>query len=145
MPEDDVCKPLVETRLLTIRQEGERTTYKFAHERAHRYLVARYLTRRDPKLMGDWHRELNPEKGLGRAYWSDVIDFWGAMKAEQPRGTKENYRDFLKDVARFDSAIFAERLYPQYERFRDRGEIAEDPLFERCAASHLAQAVVHAA
>ena len=85
---------------------------------------------------------------VGRAFWADVLEFWGAMKAMQPHeGGKVHvkYGEFLKEVAAFEEITFAERLYPQYERFRDTGEIPQDPLLESWAANRLAGAVARMA
>ena len=146
IPEDEICEPVVESGLLTVRQEGDKTLYKFAHEREHRYLVARYLSRQEPKQLEEWHEELKP--GLGHAFWADVLEFWGAMKAERSSGSNvvhTEYREFLKDVAAFEPIVFAEWLYPQYERLRESGKIPQDPLFESWVDGNLAGASARSA
>lgn len=145
VPADEICDPAVESGLLTRRQEGKRAAYRFAHERVHRYLVARYLVRQDTKPLEEWDAKV--ATGLDRRRWADVLEFWGAMIAETPGGASkasQDYRRFLKSVAIFEHTIFAERLYPQYERLRDAGQIEADVLFERWAASQMAKAIASA-
>ncbi|MDJ0764441.1 MAG: hypothetical protein QNJ97_15805 [Myxococcota bacterium] len=145
LPDEEICLPAVDSGLLTPRQKGDNLSYKFSHERVHRYLVARYLSRQDQKSLMDWNIDVKP--GLGRRYWADTLQFWGAIIAERVRLNRSkpsSYIEFLREVAEFEYTMFADRLYPQYERLRDSKRIECDTMLERWAANLLAKIVGNA-
>jgi len=114
----EFCEAAVETGVLTRRVRDGKDSYRFVHERIHRLFVASYLDRQDAKPLADWHQEVIP--GLGRGYWTDVLDFWGQIKGHLAShgggGEMQAYLDFLRKVADFSQPIFAQRLYIQYDR-----------------------------
>jgi hypothetical protein len=54
------------------------------------------------------------------------------------------YTAFLRQAAEFSPRIFADRLYAQYGRYRETGDLQADPAFQDWAASLLAQVVAGA-
>ena len=138
VPEIEICRPATQNGLLTRREEKGNTVYKFAHERIQAYLVARYLFRQGQQSLFKWDNCV--KAGLPPARWDDVIDLWAGIIIEDVECSKtdqRNYMTFLMDAARFRIELFAERLYPQYEKLRDDGHVVEDHNFERWAASQL--------
>ena len=139
----EFCESAVEAGVLSRRMRGEETSYRFAHERIHRFLVASWLDRQERKALIEWYKNLQP--GLGRGYLGDVLDFWGQMwarRALQSQGAEApKYVDFMKEVADFKLAIFAQRLYPYYDRLRNSELLPADPSFTAWAARELARAV----
>jgi hypothetical protein len=114
----EFCDAAVETGVLTRRARDGKDSYRFVHERIHRLFVAIYLERQEEQRLAEWHKVVI--SGLGRGYWTDVLDFWGQIKGRLAShggvGEKQAYLDFLRKVAGFSQPIFAQRLYIQYDR-----------------------------
>lgn len=126
--------------VLTRSARGGKTRYRFAHERIHRYFVACFLVTQDTRPLAEWHGKLRD--GLGRLYWSDVLDIWAELHAaEVIEGTASvvAYQDFLIYVAEFSEPIFR-RLYAQAGRLHAAGLLCLDETFVRWAADAMANA-----
>ena len=139
---EEFCEDAVRKGVLTRRSVGKEAFYRFVHERVHRYFVARYLVRQDELTLSKWHEKLDP--GFGKAYWADVIEFLAATYAFLEKGIDartRTYTSFLREAAEFAPRVFSERLYHQYQRYRDAGDVSRDPAFEDWAASFLAEVV----
>ncbi len=84
------------------------------------------------------------ELGLGKKYWTDVLEFLGGIFAQSETSVEarsNEYQKFLRKVEAFEPAIFAGRLYSQYERYREANKVIGDPEFERWAASMMSKLV----
>jgi HEAT repeat protein len=130
------CDSAVDHGILT--KTGD--DYQFRHELIHRFFVASYLYRQDPKPLEEWYREV--KRGLGRSYWSDTLELLSEMHGERTDrnpAAAELYYGFLKEAAAFNPQIFGERLYPQLERLYRAG-LKKDAQFIEWSASCLARA-----
>jgi hypothetical protein len=139
---EEFCEYAVRKNVLTRRSVGKDVVYRFLHERVHRFFVARYLRRQDERALSKWHEKLVP--GLGKMYWADVIEFLAATYAlsEQTIGVRTHeYVSFLQEAAEFAPRAFSDRLYVQYQRYRDAGVVSPDPNFQDWAASFLSELV----
>jgi hypothetical protein len=131
---EEFCNDAVEAAILARRRDR----YVFVHERIQRFFVACYLHRQERKPLEFWYRQGEP--GIARAYWADVLEFLAEMDGRlvcEGKHPRESYQEFLKEGARFDGAIFAERLYPQYRRLCASGSIKRDEEFVNWAADFL--------
>ena len=140
----EFCEDAVTKSVLTRRAGSSinEVFYRFLHERVHRYFVACYVARQDPIPLPEWHAKLDP--GFGKVYWADVLEFLGAMHAlsnEEIGVRTTRYTSFLQEAAQFAPKVFAERLYGQYQRYRDAGEVEVVPEFQDAAATFLAEMV----
>ena len=116
--------------------------YRFIHERVNRFFVARHLACQDDFTLAKWHEKL--DSGFGRVYWADVIEFLGATHALSELGIDartRSYTSFLREAAEFEPRVFSDRLYGQYQRYRDAGEVSSDPGFQDWAASFLTDVI----
>ena len=147
----DFCEEAIDVGVLT-RRTGDTVIevgnapnfhsveFRFAHERIHRFLVAYYLDRQDPKPLEDWHADIRAD--LGREYWADALEFWGEIQGHRSSKQADSlnaYKEWLKEAAKFQRSIFASRLWPQYSRLYDSCEISGDGEFEKWAADFLAK------
>jgi len=136
------CEAAVKSNVLTRRSAGEEVFYCFVHERIHRFFVARYIVRQDETSLSTWHEQLAP--GFGKDYWADVIEFLAATYAhlddEIGRRTQA-YTNFLREAATFAPRVFSERLYSQYQRYRDAGDVLAASDFQDWSAWFLAEIV----
>lgn len=139
---EEFCDAAVKSGVLTRRVRDGKISYRFRHERIHRLFVASYLERQDERPLEDWYKEVSP--GLGRAYWTDVLDFRGQIKgrlaARDGDLERKAYRSYLRKVAGFSRAIFKDRLYLQYDRLSTAFPELNDQSFVRWAALVLAGA-----
>lgn len=135
----EFCDAAVDSGLLTIRtREGQRW-YRFSHEKVHRLFVAFWIVRQEQKSLKEWHSEIQP--GFERTYWTDVIDFWAQILARNAINDKKEltkYLVFMKGTAEFSSTIFAQRLYPLYDRLCVTDVLSSDTNFLHWAARFLA-------
>jgi hypothetical protein len=139
---EDFCETAVNRNVLTRRSAGKDVSYRFVHERVHRFFVARYLVRQDETSLSKWHEKLDP--GFGRGYWADVIEFLAATYAHstQEIGCRtQTYTSFLRVAGSFVPRVFSDRLYNQYQRYRDAGEVLTDSDFQDWAASFLTKVI----
>ena len=138
----EFCDAAVEAGVLTRRARDGKEFFRFVHERIHRLFVAYYLDRQDELPLVDWYGKAG--SGLGRGYWTDVLEFWGQIKgqhaAEGGEVEREAYRGFIRKVAEFSQSIFAQRLYVQYDRLSRVFPALYEPEFVRWAALTLAKA-----
>ena len=113
-------------RLLTRRIRDNRSYYLFAHERFHRYFVARYLEKQTQKTIEDWALEVQEE--LGREYWADVLDLlsecYGQQLIEGDLAI-DKLNEFMLTVAEWSGSIFTDRILPQYKRLHQQRAIDE--------------------
>jgi hypothetical protein len=140
----EFCQAAVSRGVLTVRTEGERECYQFVHDKIHRYFVARYLARQNDAPLQEWHRQLGP--GLGREYWTDVLEFRAAILANSEGDIllrTANYLKVLQEIAHFEPKMFSTRTYSQYRRYRDAGTVKSDTAFEKWAADLLAADVAN--
>lgn len=131
---DVLCDIAVHNGILTRQKEK----YNFRHERIFRFFVACYLHRRDYRPMDKWHSELN--SGLGRNYWTDVLELWAEMYAEEvviDQTKHDRLINFLKEVGKFNPFVFKERLYPLYIRLYESSKLIEDTEFIKWSAKLL--------
>jgi hypothetical protein len=139
---EEFCEDAVRKSVLTRRSGGKEILYRFVHERVHRFFVARYLVRQDELALSKWHEKLDP--GFGKAYWADVIEFLAAsyaLSGQEVDARTRRYTSFLREAAEFAPRVFSDRLYGQYQRYRDASEVSPDPDFQDWAASLLAEVV----
>ena len=136
------CEAAVESNVLTRSSAGKEVGYCFIHERIHHCFVARYIIRQDETSLSKWHEQLAP--GFGKDYWANVIEFLAATRAhskdEIVKRTHE-YTSFLRGAANFAPRVFSERLYGQYQRYRDAGDVLTDSDFQDWSAWFLAEIV----
>ncbi|WP_262692462.1 hypothetical protein [Kordiimonas aestuarii] len=143
IPEDEICLPLVDSGLLTIRYYGNCKAYLFSHEREHRYLVARFLSRKLPNIVFlELHKDI--ELNFPHSYWADVCEFLGMIIAHEvctPEVDRRFYTKYLRQVADFSTAIFTKRLFPQYQRYLNTGLLDRDPSFDAWVTKYFAKTV----
>jgi hypothetical protein len=120
---------------------GPENLYRFVHDTISRYMTACYLDRQDARPLADWHKKVR--SGLGKAHWTDVLDFWGELHARRAVADRAvaAYERFLREAAGFDRLIFARRLYPRYDRLCTSGALASNKEFIAWSARVLAGSV----
>jgi len=134
----EFCEAAVHNSILTRRPSDAGAFYRFVHERVHRFFVACYLARQDGFEFVEWHARL--DRSLGKRYWADVIEFLGATHALSDESIDSRtlaYTEFVRRAADFAPEILADRLYPQYIRYRENGDLATDQEFQGWVASFL--------
>jgi hypothetical protein len=139
---EELCEFAVRSSILTRRSVGDQVNYRFVHERVQRFFVACYLERGDDLDFAKLHKKLDPR--FGRVYWSDVIEFLGEAQANarQPIVQRTSaYSSLIRKAGKFAPEVFADRLYPQYQRYRDAGVLATDAALQDWAARFLADLV----
>jgi hypothetical protein len=138
----EFCEAAVRANILTRRSSGTDTFYRFAHEKVHRFCVACYLSRQDGFKLAEWHTKV--AAGLGKRYWADVIEFMGATRALAGGSVTQRtlaYTGFVREAAEFSPESLADRLYRQYQRYRETSDLAADQEFQDWAARFLADAL----
>lgn len=140
----EFCDRAVDHGVLTRRSRDGQPRYRFVHERIQRYFVAAYLHRQGGQTVYRAYEEAEKvRRDLGKERWRVAFEFWGEMIARGVpggRGGDTAYREFLREVAEFDAAIFAQALYPQYDRLCTSGLLTPDEEFVRWAARFMAEA-----